>query len=59
MLHAAQHIEQGKSQLKQIINILEEDRVQLANDANQELKINIPETEEELMGFLQQAQLEN
>ena len=38
---------------------MEEDRIQKTSDANQEQKTEIPETEEELMNFLQRAHLEN
>ena len=55
VMDAANQIEQGKNQLKQIINILEEDRLQIATDQNEQLKVQIPETEEEIMQFLQQA----
>ena len=59
VLEAAHQISEGKTQLKQIINILEEDKIRMAADSAQGQAIKVPETEEEIMVFLEQAHLEN
>ena len=59
VLEAAHQISEGKTQLKQIINILEEDKIRMAADEAKGQQVHIPETEEEIMAFLEQAQLEN
>ena len=49
VLQAAHQIEHGKNQLKQIINILEEDKIKAAEEANEHGVIKVPETEDEIM----------
>ena len=54
MLHAAQAIKKEKDELKQIMNVLDHDKNQAyMND------IDMPESEEEILKFLERAQLEN
>jgi len=54
VLHAAQAIKKEKDELKQIMNVLDHDKNQAyMND------IDMPESEEEILKFLERAQLEN
>jgi len=55
VLAAARTIQGEKNQLKQIIDVLEADK----NNNWKELRAQMPENEEEILKFLDQAQLED
>ena len=59
ILGAATQIESGKNQLKEIQQILEEDKIAVAKDKAGVMSVRIPETDDEITAFLQQPGLEN